>query len=189
MSEELESYEVKYEVFAKQMEQDFPKIFAEPYGGFCCGEGWWQILKSLCEQIQGHIDFRNKQRERELVRHAAYINGYEALLKFYQGKSAEPSKWDEENTRVTMEQGVEVPEEVAQVVVSQIKEKFGGLRFYYSGGDAEISGMVRMAESWAGASCETCGAPGTSGSRGWIKTLCATHRAESDAEYAERFKE
>ena len=78
---------------------------------------------------------------------------------------------------------------VEQVVVEQIKEKFGGLRFYYQGGDDQISGMVRMAESWASHACEECGAPGTLGGKGWIKTLCPTHRAESDARYAERFKE
>jgi hypothetical protein len=77
----------------------------------------------------------------------------------------------------------------SQVTVNQIKEKFGGLRFYYSGGDDVIDGMVRMAESWAACACETCGAPGKSGGNGWIKTLCSLHRAESDARYAERFKE
>lgn len=83
----------------------------------------------------------------------------------------------------------DIPEAVEQVVVAQIKEKFGGLRFYYDGGDVHIGGMVRMAESWAAHSCEECGSPGTSGGKGWIKTLCPTHRAEADARYAERFKE
>jgi hypothetical protein len=78
---------------------------------------------------------------------------------------------------------------VEQVVVEQIKEKFGGLRFYYEGGDDQISGMVRMAEAWASHSCEECGAPGISGGKGWIRTLCSTHRAEADARYAERTKE
>ena len=76
-----------------------------------------------------------------------------------------------------------------QVTVAQIKEKFGGLRFYYDGGDERIRGMVQMAESWADRSCEICGAPGSSGGKGWIKTLCPTHRAESDAQYNERFKD
>lgn len=67
---------------------------------------------------------------------------------------------------------------VEQVVVAQIKEKFGGLRFYYDGGDDRVYGMVRMAEAWASHSCETCGAPGTSRSGGWIKTLCDQHEAE-----------
>lgn len=64
------------------------------------------------------------------------------------------------------------------VVVEQIKEKFGGLRFYYSGGDDQISGMVRMAEAWADRSCEECGTPGKKRSGGWIRTLCDTHEAE-----------
>jgi hypothetical protein len=75
---------------------------------------------------------------------------------------------------------------VEQVVVEQIKEKFGGLRFYYSGGDDTVAGMVRMAEAWASHACEECGAPGKSGGQGWIKTLCPVHRAEADARYLER---
>lgn len=62
--------------------------------------------------------------------------------------------------------------------VAQIKEKFGGLRFYYDGGDEYISGMVRMAESWAGNTCEECGVPGELRMGGWIRTLCDHHEAE-----------
>ena len=69
-------------------------------------------------------------------------------------------------------------EVVPQVTVAQIKEKFGGLRFYYDGGDEHINGMVRMAEAWADASCEECGSPGKSRDGGWIKTLCDYHEAE-----------
>ena len=69
-------------------------------------------------------------------------------------------------------------EVVPQVTIDQIKEKFGGLRFYYSGGDDAIDGMVSMAESWAAHSCETCGAPGERRDGGWIKTLCDHHEAE-----------
>ncbi len=69
------------------------------------------------------------------------------------------------------------------VTVNQVKEKFGGLRFYYSGGDDTVDGMVRMAESWAAHSCEECGAPGKSRGGGWIRTLCDTHEAERQARY------
>ena len=68
-------------------------------------------------------------------------------------------------------------EVVPQVVVAQIKEKFGGLRFYYDGGDDKIRGMVTMAEAWADHHCETCGAPGKTRHGGWIKTFCDTHHA------------
>jgi len=71
-----------------------------------------------------------------------------------------------------------IPDEVPQVVVHQIKEKFGGLRFYFEGGDNEIHGMVRMAEAWAACTCEDCGKPGIRRSGGWIRTLCDEHENE-----------
>ncbi len=67
---------------------------------------------------------------------------------------------------------------VTQVVVEQIKEKFGGLRFYYQGGDDYIDGLVSMAESWAARTCETCGHLGSRRSGGWIRTLCDEHEQE-----------
>lgn len=70
---------------------------------------------------------------------------------------------------------------VKQVVIAQIKEKFGGLRFYYDGGDETVYGMVRMAESWAGHSCEECGNAGKRSGEGWIRTLCDFHIAEREA--------
>jgi hypothetical protein len=63
--------------------------------------------------------------------------------------------------------------------IAQIKEKFGGLRFYYNGGDDVIDGMIRMAESWAVRTCEVCGESGIPRSGGWIRTLCDTHYNES----------
>lgn len=62
--------------------------------------------------------------------------------------------------------------ECPPVKIEQIKEKFGGLRFYYSGGDDVISGLVGMAESLAGVTCEDCGFPGTTRQGGWIHVSC-----------------
>ena len=66
-------------------------------------------------------------------------------------------------------------EVVAQVTVDQVKEKFGTLRFYYTGGDDYVRGLVSMAESMSGVTCETCGNPGKSTGGGWIKTVCEAH--------------
>ena len=75
------------------------------------------------------------------------------------------------------------------VIVTQIKEKFGGLRFYYDGGDDMVDGMVRMAEAWASNTCEQCGKPGTRRSGGWVQTLCDEHEEERQAHYREKFGE
>ena len=73
-----------------------------------------------------------------------------------------------------------------QVIVEQIKEKFGGLRFYYQGGDEYISGLVSMAESWAGIACEDCGGIGKRRGGGWVRTLCDLHEAERNARIEEQ---
>jgi hypothetical protein len=134
--------EHQYEEFAKKMETRFPKMFANPYGGFAVGPGWWPIIESLCANIQSHTDWWNKNRETRPV--------------------------------------------VEQVVVEQIKEKYGGLRFYYQGGDDTIAGMVRMAEAWADRSCEECGTPGKSREGGWVRTLCDKHEAERQEQMKQR---
>lgn len=65
-----------------------------------------------------------------------------------------------------------------QVIVEQIKEKLGGLRFYYSGGNPYIAGLVQMAENWADRTCERCGAVGKRRADGWLRTLCDQHEQE-----------
>ena len=77
---------------------------------------------------------------------------------------------------------------IEQVVVMQIKEKFGGLRFYYEGGDDVIGGMVRMAESWADKTCEICGVPATKKTTGWIKNVCDEHFDTIETRKKEREK-
>jgi hypothetical protein len=76
--------------------------------------------------------------------------------------------------------------DVPQVEVAQIKEKFGGLRFYYDGGDDYTDGLVQMAESWASKTCELCGKSGQYRNLPWIKTLCDEHYEEAKARYETR---
>ena len=84
-------------------------------------------------------------------------------------------------------------EVVTQVTLDQVKEKFGTLRFYYTGGDDYIRGMVTMAEAMSGVTCETCGKPGTRTGGGWIKTVCKEHGGVDfdtpEEEYLEKDKE
>ena len=118
--------------------------------------------------------------------------GWWPIIETLCGQISSYTKW-RNNTREALLKdnpyNHKIPDAVPQVTVAQIKEKFGGLRFYYSGGDDEISGMVRMAESWAAHTCETCGAPATKQTTGWIKTVCDKHFDEIEARKKERFGE
>ncbi len=57
----------------------------------------------------------------------------------------------------------------------QIKEKFGGLRFYTYGNEVSHRDLITIAEVEAEKTCETCGKPGTLRTGGWLKTLCGEH--------------
>lgn len=65
------------------------------------------------------------------------------------------------------------------VRVSQIKEKFGELRFYTDGHSGRQDGSVEFAEALSGRICEACGMPGSLRGRNWVVTLCDRHAAKS----------
>ena len=122
--------------------EKYPKMFVNRHGnmqttamcwGFECGDGWYNLLDTLCGTIQSYID-----------------------------NNSHPGR------------------EIPQVVVEQVKEKFGTLRFYYQGGNEMITGMTWLAESMSGRICEDCGSIGQRRGGGWVKTLCDAHARPED---------
>lgn len=65
---------------------------------------------------------------------------------------------------------------------SQVKEKYGTLRFYMSSETDEMEDIISTMEEESETTCEECGAPGklasTGGPCGWYKTSCAAHLGE-----------
>jgi hypothetical protein len=60
-----------------------------------------------------------------------------------------------------------------EAVAAQVKEKFGGLRFYLRGGATdEVWSHVEAAEEKSYETCEVCGQPGSLRGKGWVQTLC-----------------
>lgn len=169
-----------HDTFAEKMAKKYPRYFGEGkrYGGFCIGEGWYHIVESLVDQIDHYTKWKRNQRANDLRKLRAKKQGIEALTHFMAGKKHAPSEWDIKRAEEAMENDIDITPKVNWIHVKQIKEKFGGLRFYYDGGDERISGMESMAEVWAGHTCETCGDKGTRRSGGWIRTLCDRHEAE-----------
>jgi hypothetical protein len=134
----------------KQLCEKYPKIFVNRngdmketcmYWGFSCGDGWYDLIDTLCGTVQNYIDSNSSE------------------------------------TRV-----------IPQLVAEQVKEKFGTLRFYTSGGDTLIDGMIWFAESMSSRICESCGKPATERNlrdHGWIVTLCDEHQTERENRFNE----
>jgi hypothetical protein len=63
--------------------------------------------------------------------------------------------------------------------VCQVKEKFGGLRFYINEGSDEIFKKINSSENKSYEICETCGEKGNMRTDiGWYRTLCNKHYEE-----------
>lgn len=59
-----------------------------------------------------------------------------------------------------------------RVVVMQVKEKFGGLRFYVNSSTMDIYRLIAEAEERSFKVCEECGEEGVLRKEGWWRTLC-----------------
>ena len=60
--------------------------------------------------------------------------------------------------------------------ITQVKEKFGGLRFYINSGSDEIHQRILQAEKESYETCEVCGKHGELRKDvGWYFTLCDEH--------------
>lgn len=172
-----------YEEFETHMAEEYPRYYGEGkhYGGFAIGEGWYPIIEALTAQIHHYTTWRRNMRAYDLRLDRARDKGRGAVLKFIcDGK--DPQYWHEDRADEIMAMPQRIVEKVEWVRVAQIKEKFGGLRFYYDGGDDHIAGLVRMAESWAARTCEKCGNKGSHRVGGWVRTMCDEHEAEYQKE-------
>ena len=132
-----------------------------------------ELDKLLCEKYPKMMVNRNKDMKETCMCWGFECgDGWFQILDSLMGNIQHHIDWNNKN----FEKGYTQYKQVPQVALDQVKEKFGTLRFYYTGGDDVIDGMVRMAESMSAVTCEQCGNPGTTGGQGWITTLCETHR-------------
>lgn len=185
--------------YIETLRAQYPLIFSlygnkesrMPIGwGIAIDDGWYKLIDNLCQLIQHHIDSTNTQHENALKYNemavACRTGDFTAFDEWYKDPLAQYVI----TLRQQMANGTaelrDVPDQVNQVVANQIKEKFGGLRFYVGGTDDYVRGAIALAESMSYSICDQCGNKGRVGNQdipmdsqekvgGYYATRCPNH--------------
>lgn len=175
-----------------------------PDCGIWCPKGWEDLIDRLCQSIVYRIQHNHIYEPRKFfllpVRRLIWNTIFfkvrkliDPTSKAFKARKAIPSSevkkieeahpWRTYLTKTTFRkiERAQIPlnkynlRPIPEVKISQIKEKFGTLRFYYYGGDDVIQGMVSFAEALSKNICEMTGEPGSLCKKGkgmsWYKTL------------------
>lgn len=160
--------------------------------GFEHGDGWfliiWQLSLALNEEL-GYETFTGKIRSRWLLFKKRFFKHWNDFIyklspvvhdkqkMIGTGVKGDPLRWvvveKAKPVRPWLKKFVRFPN--TGFAVDQVKEKFGGLRYYCPGND-RIYALVGLAERLADVTCEVCGKPGkTESPGGWMSTVCKEH--------------
>jgi hypothetical protein len=142
--------------------------------GLECGDGWYNIIDTLCGLLT--YEYRSAKSRYDHLMEVGVGNV------LYGTKTVTQEALDEAKIKLD-EETLKVP------VAVQVKEKFGGLRFYVQAATDKHYQYISFAESMSYRTCEECGAPGKTYTDGWHTTLCDIHAAmagkEEEYEYEE----
>lgn len=151
-----------------QLCEKFPLLYKDRRGdprktlmhwGLSVGDGWYQIIYDLSLKLEILINKYIQENPRicehcDIEEHLHNIDNACSTFSLKHPKAA------------------------------QVKEKFGGLRFYMSNGSTkEMEACIDLAEALAGETCEVCGKPGTETDSGWIKIKCDECKASNARTY------
>lgn len=170
----------------------YPKIFrdidkSEMVTSMCwgveCGSGWYNLIDTLCRNIQSRIDNQRRARAsaiqyNRVLKRALNHGDKSGLIWFFTFLEVS------ERTHWLVDQAIahakfrEVPEKPWQVVAVQVKEKLGSLRFYVDCSSDADRAVMNFAESMSCHICEVCGNSGRMRGRSWYKTVCEDHAVE-----------
>ena len=150
--------------------EKYPLIFKGRYGdpketlmcfGFEVGDGWFNIIDVLCGLLYSEYNQAKERYERTLE--IGVGNTWYGTTILTQEKIDElKANMDEAEKNIP--------------VAMQVKEKFGGLRFYVEKSNQKAQDYIWFAESMSYRTCEICGNPGHLYTTGWHKVRCDEHK-------------
>lgn len=147
--------------------------------GFECSDGWFTLIERLLQTCHAPVYQAREALERLEARYAKGLDEATTPLPDHIKSHFGVQTWQAYKERLE-EDLAKAVKEAPEVL--QVKEKFGGLRFYVSGATPEIQAAIDFAESLSHTICEECGNKGFIVGRSWIRTLCPTHIEETHGE-------
>lgn len=139
----------------EDLAKQYPDLFQKANIDYISvADGWVTLLNVLCNFLSSRVE---KARVR---------------LQYAIEKDESVPIWEDELSQAL--------EELPTIL--QVKEKFGSLRFYISGGTEIMQHYIDFATALSNHTCEKCGSPGKSRNDGWIKVLCDKHYTERENE-------
>lgn len=168
----------------KKLIEKYPEIFRNRYGdmqttamcwGFECGDGWYNIIDTLCGLLSSDYNYAKEH--------------YNDLLRWKNDKGHKPWSKEPITDEEIAKAKQKMEEELERLpVATQVKEKFGGLRFYIDRGTDRHYNLISFAESMSYRICEECGKPGMNYPLGWYQTLCEEHAEKAYGERAANYR-
>jgi hypothetical protein len=164
----------------------YPQIFADRNKpmtetcmcwGFDCGDGWFFLIDQLCSSIRYHIAYPQYVAPTDIrARLKTLWNKTVWNWIIYPLTHKLPYETFQKIQKKFLLNYDYIPgPPIPQVVAVQVKEKFGGLRFYINGGDDYCRDIISFAESLSYSICEVCGRTDelvATTQKGWNRTTC-----------------
>jgi hypothetical protein len=143
--------------------------------GFECGDGWFDLLYDLSEKLEQQIIEFEKQhpdldtedairRKNQLWRRAILKVLHWGVCRTNYG-----TLWNKPLFWLLVRLHVDIP---YPPMASQVKEKYGTLRFYMNYATDAMYDAISEAEDLSAATCEECGKPGKVVGKGWLMCRC-----------------
>lgn len=186
-----------YEKYPKIFQQkDLPMTQTAMCWGISCGDGWFNIIDTLC----GHLQYLVDHPHEEIAMYQRWIEKEKLENKpaeVVEGINGSWTKMSSEEKIVEYEARIKEYKKkiIPQLEAAQVKEKYGSLRFYLSEypsepeADAKVTAYINFAESISHVTCEDCGKPGDQRGSHWTQTLCESCEEERSNQWAKAKEE
>lgn len=165
------------EKLTRRLMDTYPSLFRGPFY-FEHNDGWFSLINDLCAVLHTYNQREESRVAAILQRNKAIENAKNGNWELFENLHKYHSEFSREALRSVFASEPVQDESTLQlnlITLSQVKEKFGTLRFYCNGATEAALGAIDLAETMSSTICETCGAPGQLTGTGWLFTACDEH--------------